>query len=161
MSPEQQVLKYDQRLESARKLILEESQKEGPALLDSPERIAAFMLARCAGLKIEKFWVCCLDRQNRLIECVEITSGTATSCLVHPREVFRPAVLHSASAIICVHNHPSGDPSRSDADIKVTRLISAAAKVMGIDLLDHVIIGRKTVDPQNLGYYSFSETGLL
>jgi DNA repair protein RadC len=156
-----QILKYDRALENARRLILEESQKDGPPILDSPEKIDGFMQVRCAGLKLEKFWILCLNRKNRLIECVEITSGTASSCLVHPREVFRPAVLHAASAIVCVHNHPSGDPAPSMADIKVTRQLRDAANVMGIDLLDHLIVGRKALDPANTGFYSFSEKGLL
>ena len=78
------------------------------------------MLTR--GLAVEKFWVLCLNRKNRLLRCHEVTSGTASSSLVHPREVFREAIRLGASAIICMHNHPSGDPSPSSADIHEGRL---------------------------------------
>jgi DNA repair protein RadC len=96
---------------------------EANPVLDSPERIFEFMRSRTIGLEVEKFWSLCLDRKNRLIRSCEVTSGTASHSLVHPREVFREAIRHGASAIICVHNHPSGDPSPSAADIKVTLIV--------------------------------------
>lgn len=114
-----------------------------------------------AGLAVEKFWVLCLNRKNRLLRLHEATSGTASSSLVHPREVFREAIRHGASAVICVHNHPSGDPAPSAADIQVTRQLRDAARAVDIDLLDHVIVGRSAVDPAGLGYYSFRDAGLL
>lgn len=114
-----------------------------------------------AGLSVEKFWVLCLNRKNRLLRQHEATSGTASSSLVHPREVFREAIRHGASAVICLHNHPSGDPAPSAADIQVTRQLRDAARAVDIDLLDHVIIGRKTSDPAGVGYYSFRDAGLL
>ena len=73
-----------------------------------------------------------------------MTIGTLDSTLVHPREVFRVAVISSASAVILMHNHPSGDPTPSDADIKVTRELVQAGQVMHIEVLDHVIIGNPT-----------------
>jgi DNA repair protein RadC len=114
-----------------------------------------------AGLSVEKFWVLCLNRKNRLLRQHEVTSGTASSSLVHPREVFREAIRHGASALICLHNHPSGDPAPSAADIQVTRQLRDAARAVDIDLLDHVIVGRKSVDPAGVGYYSFRDAGLL
>ncbi len=113
------------------------------------------------GLSVEKFWVLCLNRKNRLIKCVEVTSGTATSSLAHPREVFREAIRESATAIICAHNHPSGDPAPSSADIKITRQLREAGQAVDIILLDHVILGNSTADPLNRGYYSFRESGLI
>ena len=113
------------------------------------------------GLDVEKFWTLCLDRKNRLIKCVEVSSGTASSCLIHPRETFREAIRCSASTIIAVHNHPSGDPSPSAPDIKATRQLREAAKVIDIDLQDHVIIGSPKHAPYTKGYYSFAEGGLL
>ncbi len=77
-------------------------------MLNRPELIAAHMAPYVRGLEVEKFWVLCLNRKNRLKKLVEVTSGTATSALAHPREVFRSAVQHGATAIACVHNHPSG-----------------------------------------------------
>ena len=113
------------------------------------------------GEEIERFWVLCLDRKNRLLKRVEVTKGTATSCLAHPREVYREAIKQGATAIIAVHNHPSGDPAPSRADIQVTRQLRESAKIIGIDMHDHVIVGNKTKDPQGLGYYSFNEAGLI
>lgn len=103
----------------------------------------------------------CLNRKNRLLKLAEITSGTATAALAHPREVFRAAVRESSSAIVCVHNHPSGDPTPSAADVQVTRQLREAARAVDIELLDHVVIGRAANDPLNRGFYSFREAGLL
>jgi DNA repair protein RadC len=75
--------------------------------------------------------------------------------------VFRPAILQSASAIVCVHNHPSGDPSPSQADIRATRQLREASNTVQIDLLDHIIMGNREDDPNAQGYYSFAESGLL
>ena len=91
----------------------------------------------------------------------QVTSGTATSSLVHPREVFRPAIRWGATAIILAHNHPSGDPSPSSSDLTVTRKILDASKCVDLDFHDHVIIGEKTKCPDGLGYYSFSENGFM
>jgi DNA repair protein RadC len=114
-----------------------------------------------AGLDVEKFWILSLNRRNRLIRCEEITSGTANSTLAHPREVFRAAMRESASAVICVHNHPSGDPSPSAPDVAITRQIFAASKAVYIPLIDHLIMGRRTADPAGIGYYSFAQAGLV
>lgn len=133
-----------------------------PVAMDTPAAIARFMRPRCLGLAVEKFWVLCLNRKNRLL-CppAEITSGTAGSTLVHAREVFRTAIKEAASAVVCVHNHPSGDPAPSAADIRVTRTLREAAKTIDIALLDHVIVGTTTADPTGLGHYSFRDTGVL
>lgn len=77
-------------------------------VLNRPELIAAHLAPLAAGLEVEKFWVLCLNRKNRLLKRVELTSGTATSALAHPRDVFRAALRENAVAIICAHNHPSG-----------------------------------------------------
>jgi DNA repair protein RadC len=130
-------------------------------LLNRADLAAAHLAPSVAGLHIEKFWVLCLNRKNRLIKQVEITSGTATAALAHPREVFRAAVRESASALICAHNHPSGDPAPSAPDLQVTRQLREAAKAVDITLLDHVIIGRPEADPLGRGHYSFREAGLL
>lgn len=130
-------------------------------LFDTPEVVAEHFATITLGLEVEKFWALCLDRKNRLIRRVEVTSGTATSALIHPREVFREAIKLSSAAIIAVHNHPSGDPAPSRADIQVTRQLREAAKVIGIDLLDHIVVGNLTNDPQDLGFYSFNDAGLI
>ncbi len=130
-------------------------------VLNRPELIAEHMRPIASGLDVEKFWVACLNRKNRLIKLVEVTSGTATTSLAHPREVFRAAIRHGATAVACVHNHPSGDPAPSAADVQVTRQLREAAKAVDIELLDHVIVGRASVDPRSLGYFSFREAGVI
>lgn len=109
----------------------------------------------------ESFWVILLDRKNHPLCRMMITLGTTTNSLVHPREVFRSAIRESACAVICVHNHPSGDPTPSSADNQVTRQLREAAKTVCIDLLDHVIIGTPEGDPNKIGYYSFRTAGLV
>lgn len=130
-------------------------------IFSQAERIAEYFIPIVAGLEVEKFWVLCLNRKNRLLKRVEVTSGTATNSLVHPREVFREAIREGASAIVCVHNHPSGDPTPSAADIQVTRQLREAAKTVCIDLLDHVVVGNAANDPTAQGFYSFRSAGLI
>jgi DNA repair protein RadC len=134
--------------------------EESP-ILNKADLIKAYLESLASGLEVEKFWVLCLNRRNRLRKRVEISSGTATAALAHPREVFRSAIREAASAVVCAHNHPSGDPSPSSADIQLTRQLREAAAAVDIPLLDHVIIGRRGADPLGRGYYSFREAGLL
>lgn len=134
---------------------------EAAPLMDSPDKIFRWLLPIAEGELVEKFWVLSLNRKNRLIRCHAVTSGTATASLVHPREVFREAIRNGASALVCAHNHPSGDPAPSQADVRATRQLREAATIVQIDLLDHVIIGKVEHDPSNTGYYSFAESGLL
>jgi len=132
------------------------------ALCNRADLIAAMFWPMVAGLQVEKFWVLCLSRKNRLIKMVEVTSGTATAALAHPREVFREALRHCATAIVCVHNHPnSGDPAPSAPDLHVTRQLREASKAIDIDLLDHIIIGRPESDPLGVGFFSFRQAGML
>jgi DNA repair protein RadC len=130
-------------------------------ILNRAELIANYLSPVAVGLEIEKFWVLCLNRKNRLLKRVEVTSGTATAALAHPREVFRVAIRESSSAIVCAHNHPSGDCAPSSADVQLTRLLREAARTVEIDLLDHVIVGRASADPLGKGWYSFRESGLI
>jgi DNA repair protein RadC len=130
-------------------------------LLNRADLVATFLQTLSQGLQVEKFWVLCLNRKNRLLKSVEISSGTATAALAHPREVFRAAIREASTAVVCAHNHPSGDPAPSAADIQLTRQLREAARAIDIDLLDHVIIGRATADPSSRGFYSFREAGLL
>jgi DNA repair protein RadC len=106
------------------------------------------------GKNKEELWVAALDMKNRLITKVEVSTGTLSGSLVHPREVFHVAIRHSAAGVILLHNHPSGDPAPSPEDRKVTLQIAEAGKLLGIPLLDHIIIG-------NNKYYSFKDTGAL
>ncbi|HEX2852955.1 MAG TPA: DNA repair protein RadC [Opitutaceae bacterium] len=134
---------------------------EQAPILSRPDLVAVYMAPYARGLEVEKFWVLCLNRKNRLKKLVEVTSGTATAALAHPREVFRAAVQHGATAITCVHNHPSGDPAPSAADMQVTRQLREAARAIDIQLLDHVIIGSAGADPLGRGFHSFRSAGLL
>ena len=120
----------------------------GAPALNRPELIAAHMASFARGLEVEKFWVLCLNRKNRLKKLVEVSSGTATSALAHPREVFRSAVQNGATAIACVHNHPSGDPAPWSADMQVTRLLRDASRTMDIELIDHVVVLSERSDKQ-------------
>jgi DNA repair protein RadC len=138
------------------------SQQSGETpLLNRADLVAAYLSPLIAGLEVEKFWVLCLNRKSRLLKRVEISSGSATAALAHPREVFRAAIRESACAVVCVHNHPSGDPAPSSADMQVTRQLREAARAVDIELVDHVILGRVATDPLGLGFYSFRAGGLL
>jgi DNA repair protein RadC len=140
--------------------VIEQKNGEAP-LLNRADLVAAHLWPVIAGLEVEKFWVLCLNRKNRLLKRVEVTSGTATAALAHPREVFRAAIRESAAAVVCAHNHPSGDPAPSAPDMHVTRQLREAAKAVDIELIDHVIVGRAGADPLGRGYFSFREAGLL
>jgi len=146
-------------LEMARRAILQRAEEQ--PVFDRPELVYQFFQPIVVGLEVEYFWVLCLNRKNRLIRRCEVTKGTASASLIHPREFFRAGVQNGASALIAVHNHPSGDPSPSSADIQVTRRLRESAAILDIDLLDHVIVGRSSADAHGLGFYSFSEAGLL
>lgn len=109
---------------------------------------------RLARRDRESFHVLALDGRHRLLREEEVSVGTLTASLVHPREVFRGAIRVSAAAIVLVHNHPSGDPSPSAEDRSVTRRLSEAGRVLGIEVLDHVVVARG-------GHFSFREAGGL
>jgi DNA repair protein RadC len=146
-------------MEVARRVVGQQAGEE--PLLNRPDLIAAYARPFAAGLDVEKFWVLCLNRKNRLLKRVEVTSGTANAALAHPREVFRAAIREGASAIVCVHNHPSGDPAPSAQDLQVTRQLREAARAVEIDFLDHIILGRAGADPTGRGYFSFRDAGMM
>ena len=101
-----------------------------------------YLKDKIANLKKEQFRGLYLNSRNKLIHDEVISLGTLTTNLVHPREVFQPAVQYSAVAIILAHNHPSGDPEPSEDDIKITQQIIEASKIINIEILDHIIIGK-------------------
>ena len=145
-------------LEIGRRLV-QENVGENPRIA-SPEEAAAVLRERARGLDREVFWVLLLDTKSRLMAppC-EVSKGTLNSSLVHPREIFKPAIQNSAASIILAHNHPSGDPSPSAQDIRITKKLIEAGKTMEIKVLDHLIIGRKTRDGAN-DFLSLREAGL-
>jgi DNA repair protein RadC len=146
-------------LEFARRVL---AQQAGDApLLNRTDLMVAYLRPFARGLQVEKFWVLCVNRKLRLLRRIEISSGTATAALVHPREVFREAVREAATGVICAHNHPSGDPSPSQADLQVTRQLRDAAHALDIELVDHLVLGEPPQDPLGLGYFSFRTSGMV
>ncbi len=134
-----------------------ELQDESP-VLDNPENVAALLRAKNLVKTVETLQVLCLNTRRRLIRVVPVTEGTIDTLLVHPREVFKSAIAVNAAAVVLSHNHPSGDPTPSEADIKVTRDLIRAGQLLKIDVLDHVIIGRATPERQK-DYVSLRELG--
>lgn len=136
-----------------------EVHREAP-LLDSPESIAELMREELRLSEVEEFHAVLLNVRRRLIRTERITQGTLDTILVHPREVFRQAILANASALVLVHNHPSGDPHPSEADVRATRDLIRAGQLLKIELLDHVIVGRRT-ERCPRGFASLKELGLF
>ncbi|MGN6553324.1 MAG: RadC family protein [Verrucomicrobiota bacterium] len=120
-----------------------EMRQESPTL-DNPERIADLLREENRAYEVENFQVVLLNTRRKLIRVEKISQGTLDTILVHPREVFKMAIAANASALVLVHNHPSGDPTPSEADVKVTRDLIRAGQLLKIEVLDHVIIGRAT-----------------
>jgi DNA repair protein RadC len=120
----------------------------------TPEDVIALVRSRLKGKKKEYFLALLLDTRNRLIRVAEISVGSLDSSIVHPREVFKEAVAASAASVIFAHNHPSGDPEASEDDLNLTKRLAEAGEIMGIDVLDHVIIGEEK-------YLSLKREGLF
>jgi DNA repair protein RadC len=136
-----------------------ELRRESPAL-DAPETVVALLREEFRDKAVETFQVILLNTRRRLIDVADISKGTLDTILVHPREVFRPAIAANAAAIVLAHNHPSGDPTPSEADIKVTRDLIRAGQLLKIEVIDHVILGHRThetgrdyVSLRELGYF--------
>jgi DNA repair protein RadC len=127
---------------------------ERGAVLRSSRDVYRHYRARLSGVPRETFWVVLLDTKNRILTDAKISEGSLSAAVVHPREVFRPAVEESAAAVILVHNHPSGDPTPSAEDVAITRRLREAGDVVGVKVLDHVVIGTTS-------YASFVERGLI
>lgn len=131
-------------------------------LLDNPSKVADYLRSAFEENAMQEAFYCIyLDRKNHPLGRHLITLGTATQTLVSPKEVFRGAILSGATAIVVAHNHPSGDPAPSKADLQVTRSLREASRILDIDLLDHVIVGDAKADPLGRGYYSFRQAGML
>jgi DNA repair protein RadC len=134
-----------------------ELQDESP-VLDTPENVVRLLRARNLVKDVETLQALLLNTRRRLIRVEEITHGTVDTLLVHAREVFRAAISANASAIVLAHNHPSGDPTPSEADIKVTRDLIRAGQLLKIEVLDHIVLGRATADRAK-DYSSLRELG--
>jgi len=123
-------------------------------VVKTPEDVASLVRSRLKGKKKEYFLALLLDSRNQLIKVSEISVGSLDTSIVHPREVFKEAISASAASVIFVHNHPSGDPEVSEDDIKLTKRLAEAGEIVGIDVLDHIIIGDKE-------YLSLKSKGLF
>jgi DNA repair protein RadC len=125
----------------------------GRPVISSPADVDGLLRGRIANLDRENFVAVLLNTKNEVIEFPTISVGTLSASLVHPREVFKPAIRASAASVVLAHNHPSGrvEPSREDRE--VTRRLAEAAEIIGIEVLDHVILGD--------GYFSMKEHGML
>lgn len=137
---------------------MEQERREDSPVLDNPATVVDFMRETNRLQKVESFQVLLLNTRKRLIRAEEISQGLLDTILVHPREVFRAAITANAAAIILIHNHPSGDPAPSEADIKVTRDLIRAGQLLKIEVVDHVIIGRATSE-RTKDYSSLRELG--
>jgi DNA repair protein RadC len=127
----------------------------------SPEDVLMVLRERVRLAQTELFWVLLLDTKNRLTQApIEVSKGTLNATLAHPREIFKEAIRASAASLILSHNHPSGDPTPSPEDIKITRQLVDAGKIVGIRLLDHIIIGRQR-EEQRLEHISLRESGIV
>jgi DNA repair protein RadC len=132
-------------------------QRESP-VLDNPEAIVQLLREQNLVKNVETLQVLLLNTRRRLIRVEPVTDGTIDTLLVHPREVFKAAIAANAAAVVLAHNHPSGDPTPSEADIKVTRDLIRAGQLLKIEVLDHIIIGRATPErPKD--YASLRELG--
>jgi DNA repair protein RadC len=134
-----------------------ELQGEAP-LLDTPATVADYLREENRSYEVERFQAVLLNVRRKLIRVEHISQGLVDTILVHPREVFRPAIAANASALVLVHNHPSGDPTPSEADIRVTRDLIRAGQLLKIEVVDHVILGRRAAE-NGKDYVSLRELG--
>ena len=135
-----------------------ESEHARSGVFDSPESV----YKACSDMKLlnqEVLRVVLLDTRQRLITMSDVTKGSLNESLAYPRDIFLPVISFSAHSFILVHNHPSGDPSPSEADIRLTRRLNEGARILQIQMLDHVIIGQPIIDRQ--AYFSFKEAGTI
>ena len=123
-------------------------------VVKTPDEVVALVRGRLRGKKKEHFLALLLDTRNQLIKVSQISVGSLDTSIVHPREVFKEAISASAASVIFVHNHPSGDPEASADDIKLTKRLAEAGEIVGIDVLDHIVIGDKN-------YLSLKREGLF
>jgi DNA repair protein RadC len=128
--------------------------------LTSPEHIFELVAPSMQHLPHEMVRVLLVNSRLGFIRQEQISHGSVNESMAHPRDVLRPVIMHAAYGFVMVHNHPSGDPSPSDADLRVTRRVRDAASTLGLQFLDHVIIGQYS-ESRSTPYYSFREAGLI
>lgn len=134
--------------------------REARPLLRTPRDVADRLREEMQHFEVEEFHALMLDTKNRLIRDVRVSKGTLNASLVHPREVFREAVRAGAAGVILVHNHPSGDPTPSSDDLRITRELTDAGRLLKIEVLDHIIVGKRD-SGRTEDYVSIKEMGLI
>ena len=122
--------------------------------ITDPQAVVRAIRASIKDKAKEHFKLIILNTRNKIIAITNVSTGTLSASLVHPREVFRDAIRYSASSVVLAHNHPSGDPEPSEEDLRITRRLIDAGRIIGIDVLDHIIIGKDN-------FTSFKEKGLI
>jgi DNA repair protein RadC len=125
-----------------------------PKPVRGPDDVVALVGRKLRSEKREHFLVLLLNARHECVAVETVSIGSLNASIVHPREVFRPAILVAAASVIAAHNHPSGDPEPSEEDIAITRRLAQVGELLGIGLLDHVVIAMR-------GVVSFRERGLL
>ena len=120
--------------------------------IKDPESVVKAIRASIKDKAKEHFKLILLNPRNKIIGISTISIGTLNASLVHPREVFKDAIMHTAASVVLAHNHPSGDPEPSEDDITITKRLVEAGKILGIEVIDHIIIGKND-------YYSFRAKG--
>jgi DNA repair protein RadC len=120
----------------------------------TPRDAAAYLMPAFGSRPVEQFGVVLLDTKHRVLRTSVVAVGTLNSTVVEPRDVFREAMLGAAAAVVVFHNHPSGDPTPSRDDVELTRRLAAAGALIGIDLVDHIVLG-------DVRYCSFKEMGKI
>lgn len=123
---------------------MSEPDREKKISMSNPEKIASYYMNVMGAFEQEEFWLLLLDTKNRRIRDVKLTRGTVNASLVSTREMFAQALEYKAVGVVMIHNHPSGDPTPSQADIEVTLKAIEAGKLLDIRVLDHIIVGRDT-----------------
>jgi len=122
--------------------------------IKDPEAVVKAIRASIKDKAKEHFKLILLNPRNKIIGISTISIGTLNASLVHPREVFKDAITHSAASVVLAHNHPSGDPEPSEDDITITKRLIEAGKILGVEVIDHIIVGKN-------GFFSFKEKGLI
>jgi len=122
--------------------------------IKDPEAVVKAIRASIKDKAKEHFKLILLNPRNKIIGISTISIGTLNASLVHPREVFKDAIVHSAASVVLAHNHPSGDPEPSEDDLKITKKLVDSGKILGIEVLDHIVIGKNN-------FCSFKERGLI
>ena len=148
------------RLQMVSTYLVRESVSSALDTVSTPEDAATVVreLFDFDHLDREQFVALALNTKNRVVGAWAVSVGSLNASIVHPRELFKPAVMLSAASVVIAHNHPSGDPTPSEADIKVTRDLMRAGQLLKIEVLDHVILGKRT-EERPRDYVSLRELG--